>query len=148
MTVVHGKGLVCRYISTTLWIVDEPLVVDLDCLGTRVTVPAGFVFDFNSVPRFLWRLLPPTDFGEAGAVHDYLYRRDCVPCVKRVYADQAHRELMEWHRATVRAIDPEMEPAAWRVAAYYRGLRVGGGGSFHHKDVAWRPAGLILPEAA
>lgn len=40
-----------------------------------ITVPAGFVTDFASVPKLLWNLLPPTgQYGKAALVHDYLYR--------------------------------------------------------------------------
>lgn len=39
-----------------------------------VTVPAGFLTDFASVPRFFWRVLPPTGpYGKATVIHDYLY---------------------------------------------------------------------------
>lgn len=40
-----------------------------------ITVPAGFVTDFASVPKVLWNLLPPTGpYGKAAVIHDYLYR--------------------------------------------------------------------------
>lgn len=39
------------------------------------TVPADFVTDFASIPKFLWNVLPPTGhYGKAAVVHDYLYR--------------------------------------------------------------------------
>ena len=39
-----------------------------------ITVPAGFLTDFASVPRFFWRLFPPTgEYGLAAVVHDFLY---------------------------------------------------------------------------
>lgn len=41
--------------------------------GGTITVPKGFVCDLNSMPRFLWWASTPTDFPEAGTVHDYLY---------------------------------------------------------------------------
>lgn len=45
-----------------------------------IRVPAGFVTDFASVPRFFWRVLPPTgQYGKAAVVHDYLYRSHEVP---------------------------------------------------------------------
>jgi hypothetical protein len=38
-------------------------------------VPEGFETDFASVPRFFWRLFPPTGkYGKAAVVHDFLYR--------------------------------------------------------------------------
>ena len=42
--------------------------------GTKVTVPAGFVTDMASIPRFLWVILPPWGrYGNAAIVHDFLY---------------------------------------------------------------------------
>lgn len=39
-----------------------------------ITVPAGFVTDFASVPRALWWLFPPHGkYAKAAIVHDYLY---------------------------------------------------------------------------
>src|SRR5262245_14892327 len=46
-----------------------------DASGFTVSVPAGFVTDFASIPRPLWWLLPPTGkYGKAAVVHDYMYR--------------------------------------------------------------------------
>jgi hypothetical protein len=40
-----------------------------------ITVPAGFLTDFASVPRALWWLLPPWGkYGKAAVIHDYLYK--------------------------------------------------------------------------
>lgn len=40
-----------------------------------ITIPAGFITDFASIPRALWAVLPPTgDYGKAAVVHDWLYR--------------------------------------------------------------------------
>lgn len=39
-----------------------------------VTVPAGFVTDFASTPRWAWWLLPPWGkYGRAALVHDFCY---------------------------------------------------------------------------
>ncbi len=44
--------------------------------GLIVTVPAGTETDFASVPRFFWRLVPPTGkHGKAAVLHDYLYQK-------------------------------------------------------------------------
>lgn len=46
----------------------------------RFVVPAGFLTDFASVPRFFWRLFPPTGrYGKAAVLHDMLYRTGAVP---------------------------------------------------------------------
>ena len=39
-----------------------------------IHIPAGFVWDLSSVPRFLWGALPPDgDFELASLIHDFLY---------------------------------------------------------------------------
>ena len=43
--------------------------------GDCISVPAGFVTDFASVPRPLWDVYPPTGlYGKAAVIHDYLYQ--------------------------------------------------------------------------
>jgi len=133
VTLVRRQPLI-RYIDGRWWKLEEPFTVQLDCLGGReLTIPAPFYFDFNSVPRFFWRLAQPVQFGEAGLVHDYLYRVDPDPVVPRSIADAAHRELM-------RAKGAE----AWRVSAYYGALRAFGGGAYHDHTVAWVPEGITV----
>lgn len=40
----------------------------------EITVPAGFVTDFASIPRLFWRILPPWgSYNRAAVVHDFLY---------------------------------------------------------------------------
>lgn len=53
--------------------------------GIVITVPAGFVTDYASIPRPLWSLYSPHDqYSRAAIVHDYLYwTRKC----KREQAD-------------------------------------------------------------
>ncbi len=78
----------------------------------RIVVPAGFVTDFNSVPRGLWNFFPPWEYPEAGVVHDYLYRYNGI---SRADADAIHRRILE------------LKGCPWfkRQAAYYA-LRIGG----------------------
>ena len=39
-----------------------------------ISVPAGFVTDFASVPRIFWSIFPPWGgYGKATILHDYLY---------------------------------------------------------------------------
>jgi hypothetical protein len=52
--------------------------------GDKVSVPAGFVTDFASIPRYFWKALPRWGkYGNAAVVHDYLYatglrkRKEC-----------------------------------------------------------------------
>lgn len=63
--------------------------------GYRIIIPAGFVTDFASVPRFFWRLIPPTGrYTRAAVVHDFLYRtpRLCT----RAQADAVLYEAMKF----------------------------------------------------
>lgn len=66
-----------EYLDGHLWKVLEPFEY---CVGSadsdiKVTIPEGFFTDFASVPRFFWRVLPPTgEYGKAAVVHDWLYR--------------------------------------------------------------------------
>ena len=66
-----------EYIDGRKW----RLIRDFDYhLGTPegaeyIRVPEEFITDFASVPRFLWRVLPPTgEYGKAAVIHDYLYQ--------------------------------------------------------------------------
>lgn len=72
----------------------EPLKyqTDVGYLGV-ITVPAGFVTDFASVPRGLWNLFPPQgQYSRAAVVHDFLYR--CTD-VDRELCDQVFLEAMQ-----------------------------------------------------
>jgi hypothetical protein len=61
--------------------------------GRHITVPAGFVTDFASIPRGLWNIFPPTGkYGHAAVVHDYLYRQTTL---SRNECDKIFLEAME-----------------------------------------------------
>ena len=68
--------------------------------GAKVSVPAGFVTDFASIPRPLWGLLPPTGgYGKAAVLHDWMYQSgqwtpSGPPC-ERGDADGVLKEAME-----------------------------------------------------
>jgi len=71
----------------------------------RITVPAGFVTDFASVPRVFWGLMPPWDqYGKAAVLHDYLYSTGSV---SRLVADAVFLEAMavlcvpRWKRVAI-----------------------------------------------
>lgn len=90
-----------------------PLVFDSVVAHGLITVPAGFVTDFASIPVLLWRILPPVGaYDRAAVVHDYLYFLGGMP---RAQADRVLREAMlacGVDRATVDEI--------------YDGVRLGG----------------------
>jgi len=58
----------------SLWGVQRPLVYTEGDQGFTITVPAGFVTDLASVPRWAWVLVPPDGpWVKAAIIHDYLY---------------------------------------------------------------------------
>ena len=67
----------------------EDFIVDTDIAGS-ILVPAGFMCDLNSIPRFLWWASTPADYAEAGVVHDWAYRGN----LPRDKADEVYRELL------------------------------------------------------
>lgn len=79
-------------LANRLWILDADFVVETEKAGT-LTIPAGFIFDGNSLPRALWWESLPTDYFEAGCVHDYLYRFGD----DRKLADEVYRDLLALH---------------------------------------------------
>src|SRR5437773_4766029 len=83
--------------------------------GNIITIPAGFLTDFASIPRGLWNVLPPTSAcGDGAVVHDYLYSTQ--PCT-RAQADGILIEAM-----AVQGIGRLTRALVWA------GVRVGGAG--------------------
>lgn len=57
------------------WQLLQPFMYDVgsEGSGNTITVPAGFITDGASVPRFLWALLPSWgSYSRAAVVHDFL----------------------------------------------------------------------------
>lgn len=56
-----------------LWKIEKPYEVILSGI-VRLIIPAGFEFDYASVPRPFWMALPPADprYGAASLLHDFL----------------------------------------------------------------------------
>lgn len=77
-----------------------------------IAVPAGAETDFHSVPRLLWWLLPPDDWGESAVIHDHLYRTGLTT---RAQADAIHAEALRHCGAP-----------AWRAAIMWLALRAFG----------------------
>jgi hypothetical protein len=56
------------------WFLIADLHYELRDTGAIVTVPAGFVTDFASIPRPFWSILPKWGkYGPPSVVHDFLY---------------------------------------------------------------------------
>lgn len=94
-----------------------PLVYHSDLIGRIVTVPAGFVTDYASVPRIPVAYLLAGGCADAAAVvHDWLYTTHEVD---RATADAVFRE----------AILAGGEPR-WRAWLMWLGVRIGGAGPY------------------
>lgn len=82
------------------WRMTESLTIILSN-GDAIYIPDGFEWDFSSVPKFLWGLLPPFgDFLVAALIHDYLYvvdykRKENGDYRARLIAD---KEMLIWSR--------------------------------------------------
>ena len=75
-----------------------------------VRVPAGYITDFASVPRFFWRILPPWGkYGKAAVVHDWL-------------CDLRDRPSAEVHRIFLEAMTV-LEVNPWKRMAMYLAVR-------------------------
>jgi len=124
------NNLSATQVGKGLWRLDQPLLYKSDKLNKIVAVPAGFVCDFESIGRWLTigYVLFANTANRAGVVHDYLYRRNSEPRVKRVMADAVYRE------ASLAAGNPR-----WQAYTKWLGVRAGGWGSYHKKSVTWKP---------
>lgn len=85
------------YVRLVLDPSSHPVTHDEYCQAShwRITIPADFITDFASVPRFFWRFLPPTGrYTRAAVVHDFLYRTPGL-CT-RAQADAVLYEAMKF----------------------------------------------------
>lgn len=68
--------------------------------GRVSTVRKGFIYDFASIPRILWRIFPPTGdgspYGIAATWHDWLYvnKRIQGKAIDKATADNLFLEIM------------------------------------------------------
>jgi hypothetical protein len=86
----------------------------------KISVPAGFLTDFASIPRGLWNLLPPTgEYGKAAVIHDFLYTygKDSRGPVTKLYADQVFKRAMA-----------DLGVGVLRRNVMYAAVRIGGRG--------------------
>jgi hypothetical protein len=109
-----------------LWRLLEPLRYESDLIGGVLEVPADFLTDFASVPR--WPLMHMVVAGKgnrAAVVHDFLYSSGLHP---REACDQVFAEALTacgYSRLTV-----------WLM---YRGVRIGGASHFNAPNVPQEP---------
>jgi hypothetical protein len=70
------KPLIVKLVGKNLWEVVEPFEYHVGSYPSDevITVPAGKVTDFASVPRIFWWIISPIDtHAKAAVVHDYCY---------------------------------------------------------------------------
>lgn len=76
-------------------------------------IPKGFESDYASVPRFLWRIVPPFGrYARAALVHDYVYR---YRKHSRVVCDDIFNQMMK-----------KLNVSPWRRILMYRAVRMMG----------------------
>jgi hypothetical protein len=116
-----GGRLTFGYLDGRRWMVPRDYSYELRD-GRVSTVRAGFIFDFASVPRLLWRLLPPAGlaknpYGLASTWHDWLYRHGRIAgqAISRFEADHVFLEIMR-HCGVSRVV----------ARTIYDGVRLGG----------------------
>lgn len=79
-----------RFVRLTEHFVFESEVLRMSGLQSRVEVPAGFVYDFESIPAFRGTSK------RGGTGHDYLCRIDSIPLVDKKTAAKVYLELMSY----------------------------------------------------
>ena len=87
----------------------EPFKYESDILGCTITVPVGFVSDFESVP------LIRGCSRRAGVIHDYLCRIDSEPVITKSVAADVYLEAMK-HRDSLIQNNwyARLKKATWR----------------------------------
>ena len=104
-------------------ILQRPMAYQIGKTGDSIIVPAGFVTDFASIPRFLWTELSPV--GEhklAAVVHDYLYWFQ--PCEREEADNLLMIAMMEDGVSDIQR------------GSVYTGVRVGGKDAWNANRVA------------
>ncbi|WP_368941617.1 DUF1353 domain-containing protein [Citrobacter werkmanii] len=95
------------------WLTDE--------LGEVISVPAGYVTDLASVPRFMWAIFPPHGrYAKAAIIHDWLY--DNALWTKRK-ADRIFLDAME-----------VLDVPWWKRWSMYWAVRMFGKGNYRRSN--------------
>jgi hypothetical protein len=95
VTAVQGfkTKLIFQDLDGSDWLVMAPLTYEA-ADSAIYTIPAGFITDLASIPRFFWRVYPRSGpWNEAAVLHDWLYNQQTVT---RLRADELFREGMLW----------------------------------------------------
>ena len=117
-----------------------PLVYVSDALASTITVPAGFITDYASVPRLPLVFLVTGDKAhEAAVIHDWLYTTHAHEGreVSRELADRVFREAVA-----------VAEESATLAGLMYAGVRLGGAGAWDAAGPAQSPMVAATIDAA
>lgn len=126
---VYRPPVVEPFADAKYWVLKKPLEYEIRNTGAVITVPAGFVTDFASIPNALCRVLPKTGrYLAAAIVHDYLYwnqscSREQADRILDIAMDESHVDFL-----TRKAI--------------YTGVRVGGSFAWN-SNTAERGSGAL-----
>ncbi len=95
-----GWPLIVEYVDGRRWRVHQDISYRTG-MGEVSTVRKGFVFDFASIPKILWPLVPPAGdghnlYGLAAVWHDWLYthRKIGGRAITRREADELFLQIM------------------------------------------------------
>ena len=114
----HSELLTATVPGTHLVRVARDWTFFSDRLGCDITVPFGFEFDWDSVPRLpIVYLLWKGRAREEACAHDYLYVTGIAGCceIERRDADQVMLDAMVYYK----------RPLRYRMPIYW-GVRIGG----------------------
>ncbi len=128
------------------WTLDTPLKFDSDTLsdeGRRmlkecgiqvtkknvITVPAGYITDLASVPRFCWMFIAPFDVARAAVVHDIMYEKINMAFKNGIITSKSERE--KYRKVADDTFKEGMESATpevpiWKIWSAYNAVRVFG----------------------
>lgn len=104
--------------------------------GTIVTVPAGYVTDFATVPRAVWSVVPPHgQLALAAIPHDWGFSHGGVnPFLTKQWWDELFRDLL--------VITPGI--SQWKIAVAYRAVQLGGKGGWVNGFHEFEPVDPVL----
>lgn len=106
-----------EYIDGQEWLILDYFRYNSDVLKRVVTIAPGMTTDFNSIPRFFWRILPPAEYAEAGVLHDAGYRG--IVRMTKQEADNVFDEALK-----------HLGAPTWKRWAMVRAVKCFGGGAY------------------
>jgi hypothetical protein len=133
VTAEFRSTLDCRILDDDNGLLLADFIYYSDLLAREIRVPAGFITDFASVPRFpgAYWLVGGRAKWEA-TIHDYLYR---VLMLGREVADNVFLEAMATKRKKlIKGEEREWKQPAWVRAAMWSGVRAFGWWSYRGEE--------------